>query len=167
MTERFAARLVALALICALSAACGQLVPRDRSSFRVEDRDFDLIAGASLKMIERTHHVAAFVAASDIDPRARTALEKLRPLIRPGDLPGSSDLALPDEYFIVERFSIEDAVAQVEGQIGPITKAAEGRNVQGCGLRFSMAFFWEIDEWRSHSYKILDCAQIRSWTPVD
>ena len=156
-----------MALACAFIAACAQLLPRDRSEFQVENQDFELIAEASLKMIERTHRVAAFVVPSDVDSRARKALQKLRPVVTPNELPKSSDLAVPDEYFVVEHFTIEDAVAQVEGQIGPITKAAEGKNLPGCGLCFSMAFFWEIKEWRSHSYKILDCAQTRSWTPVD
>jgi hypothetical protein len=158
--------LALVALACAFIAACAQLVPRDRSDFRLEDQDFDLIADASLKMIERTHRVAAFVVPTQVDARARAALQKLRPVIRPTELQ-SSDIALPAEYFIVEHFTIEDAVAQVEGQIGPITRTAEGKNLPGCGLRFSMAFYWEIKEWRSHSYKILDCAQMRSWTPVD
>lgn len=142
-------------------------MPRDRSNFQVEDQDFGLIADAALKMIERTHHVAAFVVSADTDPRARSALRKLRQVVAPEAVPKPAELVLPDEYFVIERFTIENSVAMVEGQIGPITKAAEGRNLPGCGLRFSMAFFWEIKEWRSHSYKVLDCAQPRSWTPVD
>ena len=166
VATRIATRLIALTIACAMLAGCAAM-PRDRSDFRVEDQDFELIADASLKMIERSHHVDTFVAAADIDTRARAALKGLRPVIAPGSVPKSVDLALPDQYFVVERFTIEDSVALVEGQIGPITKAAEGKNLPGCGLRFSMAFFWEIKEWRSHSYKILDCAQLRSWTPVD
>jgi hypothetical protein len=163
---RIAAQAAAFAIVCAMFAGCAAM-PRDRSDFHVEDQDFTLIADASLKMIERSHQVAIFVAAADIDPRARDALRRLRPVVAPGAVPQSPDLALPEEYFVIERFTIEDSVAMVEGQIGPITRAAEGKNLPGCGLRFSMAFFWEIKEWRSHSYKILDCAQVRSWTPVD
>ena len=152
---------------CALVSGCTQLIPRDRQQFEVEDQDFAIIADASLKLVERTRPVIMFVVPPATDARAQSALKKLRAIVRREDVPKSADYALPEGYFVVERFDIEDGAATFEGQLGPVTRAAEGKNLPGCGLRFSMAFYWEAKGWASHSYKILDCAKTRMWTPVD
>jgi hypothetical protein len=152
---------------CTLLSGCTQLVPRDRQQFKVEDQDFAIIADASLKLVERTRPVITFVVPPAADARARAALKKLRAVARPEDVPKATDYVLPEGYFIVERFDIEDGAANFEGELGPVTRAAEGKNLPGCGLRFSMAFYWEAKGWASHSYKILDCAKTRMWTPVD
>jgi hypothetical protein len=162
----FGTRAAPVLLGCTLIAACAQLIPRDTQNFKVEQQDFELIAEASIKLVERTSPVSTIVVTPGLDARVDTALKKLRPVVRSDDVQRSGEYVLPEDYFVVERFTIEDGVAQVDGEIGPITKAAEGRNIPGCGLRFSMVFFWETKAWASHSYKIIDCAKTRSWTPV-
>lgn len=154
-------------LLGAAVTACAQLVPRDSANFKVEDADFGLIAAAALRLVERTAPVTTIVVDTALDPRALAALKRLRPLIRRSEVPRSAELALPAGYFVVENFAIDDDTAMFEGQLGPVTRSAENKNLPGCGLRFSMAFYWQVTSWANHSYKILDCAKTRSWTPVD
>jgi len=157
----------ALLLLVAALCACAQLVPRDNAHFKVEDSDFGLIAAAGLRLVERTATVTTFVVDTGLDPRAAVALKRLRPVMRRSDVSSSAELALPDGYFVVENFAIEEETAMFEGQLGPVTRSAENRNLPGCGLRFSVAFYWQVTSWANHSYKIIDCAKTRSWTPVD
>jgi len=152
---------------CAFLGACTQFVPRDAQNFKVDEQDFQLIADASIKIVERSKAVNTIVVRAELDRRALDAFRKLRPVVKLTEVQQTSELALPEGYFVIDRFSIDEDVAQFEGEIGPITQAAKGKNMPGCGLGFSMAFFWEINVWRSHSYKIVDCATTRSWTPVD
>jgi len=160
-------RTVLLLLLVAALCACAQLVPRDSAHFKIEDSDFDLIGAAALRLVERTAPVTTFVADAGLDPRAAAALKRLRPVLRHPEIPRNAEFALPAGFFVVENFAIEDDTAMFEGQLGPVTRAAEDRNLPGCGLRFSVAFYWQVTSWANHSYKILDCARTRSWTPVD
>lgn len=159
-------RTVAL-LLAATVAGCVQFVPRDPAHFKVADADFGLIAAAALRLVERTRPVTTIVIGADLDPRALIALRRLRPLARRADVPRTPELALPGGYFVVEAFGIDEDEALFEGQLGPVTREAEGKNVPGCGLRFAVAFYWELTSWANHSCKILDCAKTRSWTPID
>ena len=155
-------RTALLLLLVAALCACAQLVPRDSAHFKVEDSDFSLVAAAALRLVERTAAVTTFVIDAGLDPRAVAALKRLRPVMRRNDVLPSAELALPDGYFVIENFSIEDDTAMFEGQLGPITRSAENRNLPGCGLRFSVAFYWQVTSWANHSYKVIDCAKTRS-----
>ena len=151
-----------------LLAGCAVVTSRSAQKFVATDADFGDIAGASLKFVERTAPVTTIVLPANVDPRARAALKRLRPLIRPDQIPASDIYKLPTGYFVVETFDIDaDGVASFEGQLGPVRQVPELPATDDCGIRFSIPFALEGNDWASHTLKKSVCWPKREWWPAD
>lgn len=162
---------VATVVMGCLLAGCANIAgitPRSSQKFVATDADFIDIAAASLTFVERTAPVTAIVLPDDIDPRARTALKRLRPVLSVNKIPASDTYKLPTGYFVLQTFDIDaDGVATFEGQLGPVRKVPEPPATDDCGTRFSIPFALEGNDWTSHTLKKSVCWPKRKWWPAD
>ena len=156
---------VALVVCCGLPGCNGtQLTAARMTNFEATQQDFDSIARAAFKIIESKGDVTTIVVPKGIDPRALAALRRVHPTVpsAPG-APGT----LPDGYFRVSAFSIEDGEAHLDGQLGPVTGLMTAANMPDCGKGYSVSFYIEAGDWVSHAYKTTTCAESRHWIPLD
>lgn len=161
-TTRLAA---AIAICCALAACNGtQLTAARMKDFEATQDDFDAIARAAFKIIDRAGDVSTIVVPKGLDPRAADALRRVHPTV--ASAPGAPG-TLPDGYFRVSAFSIEDGEAHLDGQLGPVTGLMTAANMPDCGKGYSVSFYIEAGDWVSHAYKTTTCAQSRHWVPLD
>jgi hypothetical protein len=156
-------------LCCALVACNGMEAKQAKQAERMRDFeatqwDFAAIARAAFKTIESKGDVTTIVVSKGLDPRALEALRSVHPTVAaaPG-APGT----LPAKYFRVNAFTIEDGVAQLDGQMGPATGLMTAANMPDCGRGYSVSFYLEGGDWVSHAYKTTTCAESRNWTPLD
>jgi hypothetical protein len=164
---RFPMRWLAFAMT-SLLVACAGSAPRSTQKFVATDADFGDIAGASLKFVERTAPVTTIVLPANTDPRARAALKRLRPVISADKVPASELYRLPAGYFVLETFDIDDqGIATFEGQLGPVRNVPEPPATDDCGIRFSIPFALEGNDWSSHTLKKSVCWPKREWWPAD
>lgn len=159
---------VAVFLCCGLVACNGMEARQAKQAermmeFEATQWDFDSIARAAFKTVESKGEVTTIVASKGLDQRAVEALRHVHPIVTmaPG-APGT----LPVGYFRVTAFTIEDGVAQLDGQLGPATGLMTAANMPDCGRGFSVAFYLEGGDWVSHAYKTTTCAESRNWTPA-
>ncbi|MBS0583125.1 MAG: hypothetical protein JSS42_08495 [Proteobacteria bacterium] len=161
-------RLPAVAIATGLLAACAGTKPRSAQKFVASESDFADIAAMSLKFVERTAPVSIIVLPANADLRVRAALKRLRPVISPDKVPGSDTYKLPAGYFVLEAFEIDaDGIATFEGQLGLVRKVPEPPATDDCGIRFSIPFALEGNDWASHTLKKSVCWPKREWWPVD
>ncbi|WP_347259879.1 hypothetical protein [Rudaea sp.] len=157
-----------VAIAAALLAACAGTTPRSAQTFVASESDFADIAAMSLKFVERTAPVTTIVLPANADPRVRAAMKRLRPVIPPDKVPASNTYRLPTGYFVLEAFEIDaDGIATFEGQLGPVRKVPEPPATDDCGIRFSIPFALEGNDWTSHTLKKSVCWPKREWWPVD
>lgn len=160
-------RLAALSFICFSIAACNGLQSqqaRRMTDFHATQDDFDSIARATFKLIDAKHDIGSIVAPTSLDPRARQALKNVHSIVAVAAGPANT---LPAGYFLVRTFSVEEGVASLEGQLGPVTGLMTAANMPDCGKEYSVAFYLEGGDWVSHAYKVETCAESRRWTPVE
>ncbi|HEX7917284.1 MAG TPA: hypothetical protein VF497_16160 [Rudaea sp.] len=162
-------RLIAAMLVaCLLLAACSVTTPRSAQKFVATESDYADIAAMSLKFVERTAPVSTIVLPANADPRVRAALKRLRPLITPDKVPASDTYKLAPGYFALQTFDIDaEGIATFEGQLGPVRKVPELPATDDCGIRFSIPFALEGNDWASHTLKKSVCWPKREWWPVD
>jgi len=161
-------RLTVAVLTACLLAACSATTPRSALKFVATESDFADIAAMSLKFVERTAPVSTIVLPANADPRVRAALKRLRPLTSPDKVPSSDVYQLPAGYFVLQTFEIDaDGIASFEGQLGPVRKVPEPPATDDCGIRFSIPFALEGNDWASHTLKKSVCWPKREWWPVD
>jgi len=166
--QRVTMRLIAAIAAASLLAACVGTTPRSTQNFIATESDFADIAAMSLKFVERTAPVSTIVLPANIDPRARAALKRLRPLIAPDKVPASDTYKLPAGYFALQTLDIDaEGIATFEGQLGPVRKVPEPPATDDCGIRFSIPFALEGNDWASHTLKKSVCWPKREWWPVD
>ena len=159
---------VAVLAAACLLAACSATTPRSAQKFIATESDFADIAAMSLKFVERTAPVSTIVLQVNADPRVRAALKRLRPLTSPDKVPSSDVYQLPTGYFVLQTFEIDaDGIASFEGQLGPVRKVPEPPATDDCGIRFSIPFALEGNDWASHTLKKSVCWPKREWWPVD
>ncbi len=163
-------RLVRLAVpfvfLCVVLAGCNgtELTARRMQNFEATQDDFDAIARAAFKIIESKGDVTTIVAPSGLDLRAASALRRVHPAV--ASAPGAPG-TLPDGYFRVTAFSIEDGEAHLDGQLGPVTGLMTAANMPDCGKGYSVSFYIEAGDWVSHAYKTTTCDESRHWIPLD
>jgi hypothetical protein len=133
----------------------------------INDADYQLIAVATFKLIDPKGNIKVIVIPPDLDARRKDALKGIAKLITSSDDPDRQGYTLPADYFSLQTFSIEDGVATIEGQLGPVTGAITSVGLRDCGKIFNVGFYLEDGDWASHSYKIRTCDQLRVWWPVD
>jgi hypothetical protein len=159
-------RSLAALLTSVALGACG-------STFTCADKhcqrkhDFELIAAASLKLIERQEAITTFVVPVDFDPMARNALTGLRPVIAPDRIPQSAEYRLPSGYFYLKTFRIDEDSADFEGVLGPALQSAVPGSADGCGTTFSIPLSLEKKDWAIHSYKTSVCSSTNQIIPVE
>jgi hypothetical protein len=162
---RIAKLAVAAALCCGFLGCNGtQLTAERMRDFEATQQDFDAIARAAFKIIESKGRVTTIVVPKGLDPRAADALRRVHPTV--ASAPGAPG-TLPDGYFRVSAFSIEDGAAHLDGQLGPVTGLMTAANMPDCGKGYSVSFYIEAGDWVSHAYKTTTCDESRHWTPLD
>jgi hypothetical protein len=145
----------------------GELRYPHRQNLEVINPDFQLIAGATLKLIDPKDAITTIVVPAGTDPRARKALANFRKVISPAQVPQSVGYTLPAGYFLLQTFRITEGEALFEGQLGPVTTSLAAVNIPDCGKIYSVPFFLYGDDWVGRSYKVTDCSQSRHWVPID
>jgi hypothetical protein len=157
---------VAFVVLCHALAGCNgtELTARRMQNFEATQDDFDAIARAAFRIIESKGDVTTIVVPSGLDPRAASALRRVHPTV--ASAPGAPG-TLPDGYFRVSAFSIEDGEAHLDGQLGPVTGLMTAANMPDCGKGYSVSFYIEAGDWVSHAYKTTTCAESRHWIPLD
>jgi hypothetical protein len=151
-------------VLSALIASCN--IPH-RQGLEVEEADFGLIARAAFKLIDPKEEIKTIVVPAGTDPRARKALAGMHTVISPAQVPKSSTYVLPQGYFLLQSFTIENGEASLEGQVGPVTRALTAIDIPDCGKIYAVPFYLEGDAWIGRTYKVTDCSQSRHWVPVD
>jgi len=159
-------RLAMAALVCCALAGCNgtQLTAARMKDFEATQQDFDAIARAAFRIIETKGDVTTIVVPKGLDPRAADALRRVHPTV--ASAPGAPD-TLPDGYFRVTAFSIEEGDAHLDGQLGPVTGLMTAANMPDCGKGYSVSFYIEAGDWVSHAYKTTTCTESRHWVPLD
>jgi hypothetical protein len=158
------------ALLACILAACNGMEARQAKqaermrNFEATQSDFEAIAHAAFKTIEGKGEVTTIVVPKGLDSRASDALRHVHPTV--STLPGAPG-TLPAGYFRVTAFTIDDGVAQLDGQLGPATGLMTAANMPDCGRGYSVSFYLEGGDWVSHAYKTTTCAESRNWTPLD
>ena len=156
-------------LFCSLAGCNGQAAREARqsermSNFEATQWDFDVIARAALKTIESKGEVTTIVVPEHMGPQALSALRHVHPIVTSApDVAGT----LPAGYFKVTAFTIEDGVARLDGQLGPVTGVMTAANMPDCGRIYSISYYLEGGDWISHAYKTSTCGESRNWTPLD
>jgi len=132
--------------------------------------DFYSIANFALKAIERIGPVKTFVVPPKLDIYARGALADLRPVIELENMPSSGEYSLPDGYFLVQVFSVDESIAEFDGRRGPVLRPGQPGSEDHCGTTFIMPFELEREDkrqvWASHSYKTKVCDSTHIIVPV-
>lgn len=161
-----AARLALAAAVACTIAGCNgeQLTARRMQDFEATQQDFEAIARAAFKIIDRNGEVTTIVLPKGLDPRAADALRHVHPAV--ASAPGAPG-TLPAGYFRVSEFTIEDGAAELSGQLGPVTGLMTAANMPDCGKGYSVSFYLEAGDWVSHAYKTTTCAESRHWIPLD
>lgn len=160
-------RIPGFLVLCLVFAACDGGAVRQASrmtNFEATQQDFDSIARDVFKKIDPSRNVIFIVVPAGIDPRARKALERVHHVVPAA--PGPPD-TLPDGYFSVHTFTIEDGEAHIDGQLGPATGRMTSANMPDCGKNYSVAYYMEGGDWVSHGFKLRVCTESRHWTPLD
>ena len=134
--------------------------------FEVQDGDFRLIAKASLDLIDPKGSITTVVVSPQLDRRARTALKAVANVVVNDDQV-ASDGTLPARYFRVRTFTIDDGVAFIEGQLGPVTNTITPAGQRDCGRIYTIPIELIGGDWVSRSYKVETCAGGRDWVAVD
>lgn len=134
--------------------------------------DFNAIADTTFTLIDPKGDIRMIVIPSTLDRRAVAALRRVRPVAPFVQAASTANEVLPAGYFLIRTFSIgekegNEVAANVEGQLGPVTRTVTGANIPDCGKIYSVAFELTGGEWFSPSYKIETCAESRHWVPVD
>lgn len=143
-----------------------------RPNFKVEDYDFYALAKVGLDKIDPDGRISTVAVPSGLDPRIRSAYERLKHLkrltgvISASEIPQSPGYKLPPGYFRLEEFTIQNRIAEIKGQVGPVTRKMTGANMPDCGRIYTIIFTIESDDWVSHAYKVEQCDKSRHWTPV-
>ena len=161
---------ILLFLICLLVACNGEQLRKDhKRDVPVNANDFNSIANRALELIDPKDAISAIVVPSDLDPRARAALAKMKTLVSVDKVPQSPQYTLPARFFALTTFSIsvEDGSATFEGQLGPVARAMTAANMPDCGKIYTVAFYLDGDDWVSHAFKMGTCTESRHWTPID
>ncbi len=158
---------IAAVLVC-LSVGCDGMQYRQnlRKNFEADQGDFNSIAKASFKMIDPNGAITTAVVSASIDNRARAALKRILTVVDATQVPSSQVYKLPEGYFLVQKFSIADGEAILEGQLGPVTNTLTAANLPDCGKLYTVVYYLEAGDWVSHSYKVTTCAESRHWVPV-
>lgn len=159
-------RSVTIALLGALLASCNA---GHRKDFELNNHDFSSIAEAALTLIDPKGAITTIVMPPGIDPRARSALAKIKTVISPDQIPQSANFSLPGGYFVLQTFSISvaDGKAEIDGKLGPVMRSMTAANMHDCGKNYTIAFSLEDGDWVSHAYKVASCDETRHWTPID
>jgi hypothetical protein len=159
-----------LSLVCCAQAGCNGQVAREAkqdermSNFAATQWDFDVIARAAMKTIESKGEVTTIVVPEHLGPQALSALRHVHRIVTTA--PGVAG-TLPAGYFKVTTFTIEDGVAELDGQLGPATGVMTIANMPDCGKVYSISYTLEGGDWVSHAYKTTTCSESRNWTPFD
>jgi hypothetical protein len=159
-----------LSLVCCAQVGCNGQVARDAkqnermTNFEATQWDFDVIARAAFKTIESKGEVTTIVVPEHLGPQALSALRHVHPIVTTA--PGVAG-TLPAGYFKVATFTIEEGVAELDGQLGPATGVMTAANMPDCGKVYSIAYALEGGDWVSHAYKTTTCSESRNWTPLD
>ena len=159
-----------LVLICFLGACNGTQLRQDhKRDFPINANDFISIANRAFELIDPKGTISTIVVPSGLDPRARAALAKMKPLVSAPKVPQSGQYTLPAAFFSVTTFSIsvEDGIAIFEGQLGPVSRAMTAANMPDCGKTYTVEFYLDGDDWVSHAFKMGTCAESRQWTPIE
>lgn len=160
-------RVVVVALLCVGLVACNGLQyqqAKRMKDFQVTQADFNSIAVAAFKLIDPKGDIETIVAPASLDPRARQALKNVHPVVAAAPGPANT---LPARYFLVREFIVDEGVANLDGQLGPVTGLMTAANLPDCGKEYTVAFAIEGADWVSHTYKVATCAESRHWVPVD
>ncbi len=140
-------RFIVAAFVCSSLAACNGVQSQQAkraADFHVTQDDFDSIARVTFKLIDAKGDISTIVAPASLDPRARQALKDVHPTVAVAPGPANT---LPAGYFMVRKFSIEEGVARLEGQLGPVTGLMTAANMPDCGKEYSVAFYIEGGDW--------------------
>ena len=132
--------------------------------FEANDGDFRLIAKASFDMIDPKKSITTIIAPPELDPRALAALKTIAKVVPTDRVPADM---MPAGHFRVRTFSIDDGVAFLQGQLGPVTNAVTAAGLRDCGTIYTVPFELRGGDWASRTYKIETCAESRHWVPVD
>ena len=133
--------------------------------FEANENDFRLIAKTSFEMIDPKASITTIIVPPELEPRAVAALKTIAKVL-PADRT-SADMTMPAGYFRMRAFSIEDGVAFIEGQLGPVTNAMTPAGLRDCGTIFTVPFELRGGDWVSRTRKIETCAASRHWVAVD
>lgn len=169
LTGRMIETATCLFLLCLMSG-CAHY--QWRPNFKVENSDFFLLAKASLAKIDPNGAISTVVLPRNIDPRVRAAFEtikrtrRIERIIKPAEIPQSAQYTLPPGYFVLKEFEIQYRVAEIEGQVGPVTRNITKAHMLDCGKTYTIMFGIESGDWVSHSYKVVTCDESRDWSPI-
>lgn len=157
------------ALMVSLIAACsGEMYAKKRmANFRADQTDFDQLAIGAFKIVDPTGSIHTIAVPPGFDPRASLALRHVAKVVPSTSVPRSKDVLLPAGYFEMKEFSVEDGVAMIEGQLGPVTNALTAANIPDCGKIYTVVYELEGADWVSHSHRIETCTESRHWVPID
>jgi len=164
---RWIARVVAGTVLCCALPGCdgGKVRQIERMhDFEATQQDFDAIARAAFRLIETKGEVTTIVVPKGLGVRALDALRRVHPTVTTS--PGAPS-TLPDGYFRVTAFDIEDGAAHLDGQLGPATGLMTAAHMPDCGKGLSVSFYLDGGDWVSHAYKTTTCSESRHWVPVD
>ena len=134
-------------------------------NFVAEDGDFRLIAKASFDLIDSKGSITTIVVPHSAERRVRAALKAVAKVIDEDQV--AADGTLPAGYFRVRTFTIEDGVAYLEGQLGPVTNAVTAAGMRDCGRIYTIPIVLRGGDWVSRSYKVETCNEGRNWVPTD
>lgn len=138
--------------------------PDDSKTF---DQDYHVIAVATFKLIDKKGEITTIVIPPGFDALRKNALKGIAKIVVSDDDPHRQGYTLPAGYFAMRTFTIEDGIATIIGQLGPVTATITSVGLPDCGKIYTAQFFLENGDWASHSYKVETCAQLREWWPVD
>lgn len=160
-------RIVAVLLSVMVLFGCS--VTRNKKTFELNANDFDSIAEETFKLIDPKGAITIVAIPAGLDPRAQAALGKQKKIVQQSQIPQSANVVLPQGYFSLKAFtvSIADGEAEIDGQLGPVTRALTAANVPDCGKNYTVQFYLEDGDWVSHSYKLTTCDETLHWVPVD
>ena len=159
-----------LALLLLVLTACdGAKLKQElrMHDFAVTDGDFYDIAKDTFARIDPHGAITTIVVPSDADPRVRKVLKTIARVVAPSAVPQSANESLPAGYFALQSFTIDDGVAMIEGQLGPVMRSVTAAGLPDCGKLYSVMYAIEGGDWVSHSYKVTRCDQTRHWVPID
>lgn len=123
---------IAIPMIAIATTGCSSIT-MNRTS------DLDQIAQKSIDVVElyEPRKLIVIVSAS-IPANVVAALRRVRPAIKPDDVPEQHAFEIPPGYFLLESLEMEGSEAWFKGILGPQPKTSGPRDFQGCGAIYSI-----------------------------